>query len=88
MDTWLGDLNLDGSVTPSDLTTITANLGKNGDWSQGDLNYDGKINGDDLALFMLGSAEFKAGGSVPLPEPAIGSLLALAGLATLRRRRA
>ncbi|HEY1686122.1 MAG TPA: dockerin type I repeat-containing protein [Tepidisphaeraceae bacterium] len=88
MDTWLGDLNLDGSVTPSDLTTITANLGKNGDWSQGDLNYDGKINGDDLALFMLGSAEFKAGGSVPLPEPAVGSLLALAGLTALRRRRA
>lgn len=88
MDTWLGDVNLSGSVTSADLTTLTANLGKSGmDWAHGDLNYDGIVNADDLGLFMLGSAEFKAGGSQPVPEPATVGLLATAVALWGRRRR-
>lgn len=87
-DTWIGDVNLDGLITPEDMSVLTSNFGKTGmDWAQGDLNYDGVVNGDDWALFALGAAEFKAGGSVAVPEPASVGMLAVLGAGLLRRRR-
>jgi hypothetical protein len=89
-DTWLGDLNLDGGVTGSDLNTLMANFGHSGsgvDWAHGDLNYDGTVNSDDVSLFMLGAAEYKAGGSIPVPEPTAAGLMAIGAGALARRRR-
>lgn len=84
--TWLGDLNLDGAVTSSDLATMTADSGMtNADWAQGDMNYDGVVNADDFALLALGAAD-SHGATIALPEPASAALLA-APLLALRRRR-
>jgi hypothetical protein len=88
--TYFGDLNLDGKVDGTDLTLMgyygnTTTLG----WVAGDLNYDGKVNADDYALFQLGLAEYnKNGAIVAAPEPATLSLLGLAAIPMLRRRRA
>jgi T5SS/PEP-CTERM-associated repeat protein len=84
--TWLGDLNLDGTVTSSDLTTMTADSGMtNADWSQGDMNYDGTVNADDFALLALGATDSQ-GATIPVPEPTILGLLALPALGFRRRR--
>ncbi|HEY1684942.1 MAG TPA: dockerin type I domain-containing protein [Tepidisphaeraceae bacterium] len=88
--TYFGDLNLDGKVDGTDLTLMgyygnTTTLG----WVAGDLNYDGKVNADDYALFQLGLAQYnKNGAIVAAPEPATLSLLGLAAIPMLRRRRA
>jgi hypothetical protein len=90
--TWLGDLDLDGSVTEADVTamgkipTTGVEAGQIG-WFDGDLNYDGKINQDDYALLALGAAE--AGTKMlSVPEPMTLSALVLPALLGLRRRRA
>ncbi|HEY1686064.1 MAG TPA: dockerin type I repeat-containing protein [Tepidisphaeraceae bacterium] len=87
--TWYGDLDLDGTVSNSDLATITANAGMtNVGWSGGDLNYDGKVNADDVSLFELGAAESNGANINSVPEP--GAMMALSALAYFagRSRRA
>jgi hypothetical protein len=71
-------------------------------WDQGDFNYDGKINGADFAALAAnfnkgasGAADVSAlsafaqanGLTADVPEPAIGSLFALATLGLLAARR-
>jgi hypothetical protein len=86
--TYLGDLNLDGTVTSADLAMMGD--GQTG-WIGGDLNYDGVVNADDFALFDLGLAAYNASGQATInsmvPEPATMSLLAIGAGAMLRRRR-
>ncbi|HEY1685156.1 MAG TPA: dockerin type I domain-containing protein [Tepidisphaeraceae bacterium] len=92
--TWLGDLNLDGSVDSTDEALMgkiptTGPLAGQIGWFDGDLNYDGKINADDWALFQLGDAEQKTNTlNWSVPEPGVAAMLAL-GAASLgiRRRR-
>ena len=87
MYTWLGDTDLSGTVTSSDLMAMAPVGTTNATWANGDFNYDGKVNADDYALFMLGAAE--SGGaniSMTLPEPA-GSLLLLPAISLLVRKR-
>jgi autotransporter-associated beta strand protein len=97
-----GDANLDGSVNFGDLSKVLANYGQSGmTWSQGDFNYDGTVNFSDLSKVLAnygdtgGPTVIVAGGAVagvsPVPEPSsiamLASILAVAGLWVVRRRR-
>ena len=98
--TWGGDANLDGIVDANDYDVIDKmylfppvpdNMG----WWTGDFTYDGAIDANDYDridkayLFQTGPLEAGDGAApVPTPEPGTLSLLALGGLALLRRRRA
>jgi MYXO-CTERM domain-containing protein len=95
----VGDTNGDGVVNSADYNTLMANYGTTvtyngsnpatsaGGPSVGDFNNDGIVNADDVALFMLGAAEF-GGSNSPAPEPAGAALIGLAALAmSIRSRR-
>jgi hypothetical protein len=100
MFTLLGDANLDGTVNSEDFTPFSTNLGENGSWDDGDFNYDGTVNTEDFTLFSqnLGQSASlaaeagvleEANGGINLanvPEPACAGLMAMTGLAVLRRR--
>jgi hypothetical protein len=101
MFTLLGDANLDGTVNAEDFTLFSTNLGQSGSWDDGDFNYDGTVNAEDFTLFAhnLGKSATLAAEAGDLseaanginltnvPEPASAGLVAVAGLAILRRRR-
>jgi hypothetical protein len=92
--TWYGDANLDGVVddtTDYDLwSTGLAGFGTG--WYYGDFDYSGTIDDTtDYDLWSTGLA-FQTGplsgaGGQPIPEPMTLGVLALGGLALLRRRR-
>jgi len=83
----LADFNNDGVIDDLDLTILANNWDTCGkDHSQGDANDDGCV--DDLDLTALAN-EWPSGDLdvSAVPEPALLSMLALGGLAALRRRR-
>lgn len=86
-----GDANLDGKVDSSDLAIIASNFGTFGGWGQGDFNGDFTINTSDFAIlssnFGFGTAPLSSAVAA-VPEPGVLTLLGLAGVATLVRRRA
>jgi hypothetical protein len=94
--TYVGDFDLDGSVTGSDFLNWSGSLpvtDGSADWYQGDADYDGNIT---IADFIAWGGNFPAsglsgrgGGPVPVPEPStlVLAALGLAGLATVSRRR-
>jgi Dockerin type I domain len=101
MFTLLGDANLDGTVNSEDFTLFSEHLGQSGQtWDDGDFNYDGTVNTEDFTLFSqnLGQSASlaaeagvleEANGGINLanvPEPACAGLMAMTGLAVLRRR--
>ena len=50
MYTYVGDANLDGTVTGDDYAGIDFNVGTGADgWFNGDFNFDGAVTGDDYA---------------------------------------
>ena len=79
-----GDFDLDGDIDTTDLTILATNYGVGTTWAEGNANCDLVIDTTDLTI-MATNFGFVASGAVP--EPATMSLLALGGLAVLRRKR-
>ncbi|MHC4563029.1 MAG: SUMF1/EgtB/PvdO family nonheme iron enzyme [Planctomycetota bacterium] len=89
--TYRGDFNLDGYVDATDLAILKAGFGLTGlGYALGNANADDFVDGTDLAIFKatFGFSGTPGGGNPPaVPEPATISLLALGGLAIVRRQR-
>ncbi|MHC4562211.1 MAG: PEP-CTERM sorting domain-containing protein [Planctomycetota bacterium] len=88
-----GDFNLDGYVDATDLAIFKSNFGSTSGlgFASGNCNTDAFIDATDLAIFKATfgfSGTPDDGGNPPaVPDPATLSLLALGGLALLRKRR-
>ncbi len=78
----LGDANCDGAADGMDYTIWADHYRQPGCWLDGDFSGDGLVDGADYTLW----ADNFTGGGSSVPGPTAFSLLALAGLALLRRR--
>ena len=80
-----GDFNLDGLVNGTDAAIMKAAFGTwPRGWAGGNANCDDIVNATDLAI-LAGNFGSEAPAST-VPEPVTMSLLAVGGLALLKRR--
>ena len=88
MATYQGDNNGDGAVGPADLTALKlAWLATDATWQDGDYNYDGNVGPADLTALKLNWLNDLGLAGQPTPEPTSLVLLAMGGVALMRRRR-
>ncbi len=100
--TFVGDDNLDGVINATDYTFIDNGFQQHTTgWFNGDFNYDGVIDGDDYTMIdnafnTQGSVSFAdvsvgpvnmIAGVTVVPEPGMVSLLGVAALGMIGRRR-
>ncbi len=84
----MGDINLSGYVDDDDLSLLLANWVTGDVWGKGDLNNSGGVDDDDLSLLLANwNQGVPPGAPAAVPEPATITLVALGGLALIRRRR-
>jgi hypothetical protein len=82
-----GDANNDGAVDVVDLGILAANYDGTGKtWAQGDFSGDGHVDVVDLGI-LAKNYDWAGTTAGAVPEPATMILLALGGLAMIRRRR-
>ena len=80
-----GDFNLDGLVNATDLAIMNPNFGLGPKlYAEGNANCDTVVNGTDLAI-LAGNIGFAAPTGA-VPEPITMGLLAMGGVALLRRK--
>ena len=86
-----GDTNLDGMVSLGDFSILANHFGEAGGWDLADSDGNGEIGLGDFALlannFGSVSPSIPSPAPTPAPEPATMTLLAIGGLALVRRRR-
>ena len=85
-----GDATLDGKVGIDDFSVLLAHWGStSAGWAEGDFTGDGVVGIDDFSVLLSNWGWTASSQSMAMqtPEPATLSLLALGGLALLRRSR-
>ena len=83
---FLGDFNLDGLINATDLAIVKSSFGLSGiGYAAGNANTDSIVDATDLAILAANFGYVAPTGAVP--EPVALGLLAVGGLALLRRRR-
>jgi hypothetical protein len=82
-----GDATQDGNVSLGDIGIVAGNWNKNSQtWAQGDFTGDGVVGLGDIGI-LAGNWGWTRPGGAPVPEPGTMALLALGGVALIRRRR-
>ena len=83
-----GDANRDGVVSADDFVSVQFHFGNVylQPGCPGDANVDGMVSADDYGSVQLHFSDTSGTGGVPVPEPATLGLLAIGGLALLRRK--
>ena len=82
--TFRGDFNADGVVNGTDLSIMNGSFGTAVGFADGNANCDSTVNGTDLSIL---AGVFGNVATAAVPEPATLSLLALGGMAILRRKQ-